>query len=113
VTDTITLDSANTDWESLSLHIAAEIGVKKDCLNLTYKLSTAKQKDLPKVLSKPIHLASLWDNTQKEKKTLSMKKGMKKDLHVMIIDRSARKKEKGKSSSKVVIFSFIITSSEC
>jgi hypothetical protein len=62
MTDTITLDSANTDWESLSLHIAAEIGVKKDHLNLAYKLSTAKQKDLLKVLSKPIHLTGLWED---------------------------------------------------
>jgi hypothetical protein len=108
-TDTITLDSANTNWESFSLRIAAEIGVKKDCLNLTYKLSTAKQKDLPKVLSKAIHLAGLWEDIRKEKKVLSTKRGVTKDLHVMIIDRSAGKKEKGKGASKVVIFPFIIT----
>jgi hypothetical protein len=41
---------------------------------------------------------------------LSTKKGVKKDLHVMIIDRSAGKKEKDKSSSKVVISHLLLPS---
>ena len=50
---------SDTSWENFCYHVSGEIGVRKDDLNLAYKFSTAVQKELPKLLVKPIHFSAL------------------------------------------------------
>jgi len=94
--------SSDISWENFCYQIAGEIGVKKDSLNLAYKFSTVAQKELPKLLTKPIHFSGLWDDARKEIKILASKKSKtKKELKVVLFNRT--EKSKG-ADSKVCSF---------
>ena len=100
-TDSATYCSS-MDWESFCYQIAGEKGVKKDCLNLAYKFSTALQKDLPKVLNTPVHFAGLWDGAKAQLVALSKKRETGKVFKCILVDRKEVKKKENSKEKKSV-----------
>jgi hypothetical protein len=97
------LVKSDLEWGNFCYMVAGELGIKRDDLNLAYKFSTAVQKEMPKLLTKPIHFSALWDDAWKEI-TQAQKKKSKKVLRVSIIDRNAgTKKPKGSDNKGIPV----------
>lgn len=85
---------SDVDWDTFCYKIAGEMGVKKDLLCLAYRFSTSPAKEMPKLLTKPIHLSNLWNDARKELEIMASKKSKSKEMKVHLQDRSPKATDK-------------------
>jgi hypothetical protein len=68
------------------------MGIRAKSLNLAYRFSTSPQKELPQMLSTPLHLARLFNNACKILDERAMGKSKsKKEFTVILVDRNTGK----------------------
>jgi hypothetical protein len=82
------------------------MGIRAKSLNLAYRFSTSPQKELPQMLSTPLHLACLFNNARAildERATGKSKS--KKEFRVILVDRNTGKKGGKTTEGKKVSFS--------
>ena len=82
------------------------MGICAKSLNLTYHFSTSPQKELPQMLSTPLHLARLFNNACKildERATGKLKS--KKEFTVILVDQNTGKNSTKAKEGKKVSFS--------
>ena len=73
------------------------MGIHVKSLNLAYRFSTSPQKELPQMLSSPLHLAHLFNNACKILDEIATGKSKsKKEFTVILVDRNT-----GKNSTKL------------
>jgi hypothetical protein len=81
------------------------MGIHMKSLKLAYRFSTSPQKELPQMLSTPLHLAHLFNNARKildERATGKSK--LKKEFRVILVDQNTGKKGGKTTEGKKVSF---------
>ena len=95
-TDSREIDS-NLSWERFCALIAKDMDVRMDELNIGYKFSMARVKDLLKLLKTPDHFSILWNDARKKIANLITKKSTT-ELKVELVNFDAEFKKKKKTT---------------
>ena len=82
------------------------MGICAKSLNLAYHFRTSPQKELPQILSTPLHPACLFNNAHKNlHERATGKSKLKKEFRVILVDWNTGKKGAKTKEGKKVSFS--------
>ena len=107
VNDSRKIDSDQT-WNGFRALIAKDMEIEVEKLNIGYKFSTARVKDLPKLLKTSDHFWDLWIDARKEVDNLKSKKS-KTELKVQLVNLDSDSKKKKPAGNKKSVCVLLMT----